>query len=192
MLRITRVSPHSRSALIATVRASKAEQASSRCAVARVRFLREARLLRPYRILLVEDHLPDILLIRRMLKPSDDMQLVIVRDGVTAMEYLYNHPPYESAVRPDLILLDLELPRKDGREVLIEIKADPILRRIPVLILAAPSGHRDVDHAYTNNANSDRHKPTRLEGLQMLVQSIREFWMETALSPWRGDEIAEA
>ena len=147
---------------------------------------------RPYRILLVEDHLPDILLVRRVLKPSGDIRLVVVRDGVTAMEYLYNHPPYESATRPDLILLDLNLPRKDGREVLVEIKTDPILCRIPVLILTSSTDRRDVDHAYTNNANSYLHKPMGLEGLRMLVESIREFWMETALSPWRSDEIAEA
>ena len=127
-----------------------------------------------------------------MLKPSGDIQLVVVRDGVTAMEYLYNHPPYESAPRPDLILLDLNLARKDGREVLVEIKSDPILRRIPVLILTASTDHHDVDHAHANHANSYLQKPMRLDGLQVLVESIREFWLETALSPWRRGDIAEA
>jgi chemotaxis family two-component system response regulator Rcp1 len=141
---------------------------------------------------LVEDHLHDILHIRRVLKPSGDLQLVIVRDGITAMEYLNNHPPYESATRPDLILLDLNVPRKDGREVLVEIKSDPILRRIPVLILSSSTDHGEVDRAYTSHASSTLQKPMRLEGLQMLVESIREFWVETALSPWRRGDIAEA
>ena len=117
---------------------------------------------------------------------------MVVRDGITAMDYLYHRPPYESSKRPDLILLDLNLPRKDGREVLIEIKADPGLRRIPVLILTSSTDRSDVDHAYANHANSYLHKPMGLEGLSMLVQSIREFWLETALSPWHSDEVAEA
>jgi chemotaxis family two-component system response regulator Rcp1 len=149
-------------------------------------------LTRPYRILLVEDHLPDILLIRRVLQPSDDVRLVVVRDGITAMQYLHQLPPYESAKRPDLILLDLNLPRKDGREVLVEIKTDPGLRRIPVLILTASTDRSDVEHAYSNHANSYLRKPVGLEGLRTLVESIREFWMETALSPWNSDEVAEA
>ncbi len=140
----------------------------------------------------MEDHLPDILLIRRVLQPSDDVRLVIVRDGVTAMDYLYQRPPYESAQRPDIILLDLNLPRKDGREVLIEIKSDPGLRRIPVLILTSSTDRSDVEHAYAHHANSYLHKPMGLEGLRTLVESIREFWLETALSPWRSDEVAEA
>ena len=149
-------------------------------------------LSRPYRILLVEDHLPDILLIRRVLAPGGDIRMVVVRDGITAMDYLNHQPPYESAQRPDLILLDLNLPRKDGREVLVEIKSSPSLRRIPVLILTSSTDRSDVDHAYNNHANSYLHKPMGLDGLKLLVESIREFWMETALSQWRSEDVAEA
>ena len=140
----------------------------------------------------MEDHLPDILLIKRMLQPSDDVRLAVVRDGIAAMDYLYHRPPYESVQRPDLILLDLNLPRKDGREVLTEIKSDPGLRRIPVLILTSSTDRRDVSHAYSHHANSYLHKPMGLEGLKELIDSIREFWLETAMGPWRSDEIAEA
>lgn len=149
-------------------------------------------LTRPYRILLVEDHLPDILRVRQVLRPSDDVRLVVVRDGITALDYLNKRPPYESATRPDLILLDLDLPRKDGREVLIEIKASPGLRRIPVLIISSSAERDDVESAYASHASSYLHRPTSLAGVQTLVESIREFWVETALSPWHSDEVAEA
>ncbi|MDG1484067.1 MAG: response regulator [Myxococcota bacterium] len=153
-------------------------------------------LTRPYRILLVEDHLPDILLVRRVLKPNDDVQLVVVRDGITALDYLDKRPPYESASRPDLILLDLNLPRKDGREVLIEIKANPGLRRIPVLIIGSsvePSSSELSGFESDDNGHSSvLHRPHRLARLQTLIESIREFWVEPALSPWHSSEVAEA
>lgn len=155
--------------------------------------IKGAELTRPYRILLVEEHLPDILLVRRVLKPNDDVQLMVVRDGLTALDYLNKRPPYESATRPDLILLDLDLPRKDGREVLIEIKANPGLRRIPVLIIGAASEPGSVEPGSVEPGRSSVLRgPHRLAGLQTLVESIREFWVEPALSPWHSSEVAEA
>ncbi len=155
--------------------------------------MKGAELTRPYRILLVEEHLPDILLVRRVLKPNDDVQLMVVRDGLTALDYLNKRPPYESAARPDLILLDLDLPRKDGREVLIEIKANPGLRRIPVLIIGAASESGSVEPGSVEPGRSSVLRgPHRLAGLQTLVESIREFWVEPALSPWHSSEVAEA
>ena len=158
-------------------------------------FFTGGELTRPYRVLLVEDHLQDILLVRRVLKPNDDVQLVVVRDGVTALDYLHKRPPYESASRPDLILLDLNLPRKDGREVLIEIKASPGLRRIPVLIIGSSTEHGSDQRADSSDQRADDssvHRPRSLARLQTLIESIREFWVEPALSPWRSSEVAEA
>ncbi len=108
----------------------------------------------PAEILLVEDNKSDAFLIKICLQRSQiKSNVYVVEDGLEAMAYLRNEGTYRDALCPDLILLDLNLPRKDGREVLAEIKADKTLRKIPVIVLTSSDADRDIDHAYDLHAN---------------------------------------
>ena len=129
-------------------------------------------------VLLVEDSRPDALLIQEALKQAGfEGEVELVVDGEQAMDRLRSGPA------PDLMLLDLNLPRKDGREVLREMSADDALRQIPVIVLTTSSAPHDVMFAYRHNANSYVRKPLGLERLVETARAIRDFWVRTATLP---------
>jgi CheY-like chemotaxis protein len=132
---------------------------------------------RPVEILMVEDNPADVRLTIEALKESKmHNNLSVVQDGVDAMAFLKREEPYANAARPDLILLDLNMPRKDGREVLAEIKADPNLRRIPVVILTTSTAEQDIVRTYDLHANCYITKPVDMDQFIRVVQSIEDFW----------------
>jgi two-component system, chemotaxis family, response regulator Rcp1 len=135
-------------------------------------------------IFLVEDNRGDIRLIQEALKQSAKQhQVVTARDGVEALAYLRQTGEYAGAPRPDLILLDLNLPKKDGREVLAEIKADPQLKHIPVVVLTTSRNDEDIAKSYDLHVNCYIAKSRNLSQLLTIVQGIEEFWLETAVLP---------
>ena len=135
-------------------------------------------------MLLVEDNPGDVDLAREALADSKiHNQLLVVDDGVKAMEFLRREGPYTSAPRPDLILLDLNLPRKDGREVLAEIKSDDNLRRIPVVILTSSKAEKDILQSYNLHANCYISKPIDLNQFMLVVKSIESFWLSMVVLP---------
>jgi two-component system, chemotaxis family, response regulator Rcp1 len=135
-------------------------------------------------IFLVEDNKADVRLIQEALKTSSlPHQVVTVRDGVEAMAYLHQQGEYTDAPHPDLILLDLNLPRKDGREVLAEIKSDPQLKRIPIVILTTSKNEDDIFHSYDLHANCYITKSRNLSQLFQIIKGIEEFWFSTATLP---------
>ncbi len=143
-----------------------------------------SELLRPVEILLVEDNPGDADLARVALKKSKiHNSLNVVDDGELAMAYLHHQEPFTNATRPDLILLDLNLPKKDGREVLGEIKADPDLRRIPVVILTTSRAEEDVLKSYNLHANCYITKPIDLSQFMRVVKSIEDFWLSIVVLP---------
>lgn len=109
--------------------------------------------------------------------------LSVVSDGVEALTFLHRQPPYENAPRPDLILLDLNLPRKDGREVLAEIKFDENLKRIPVVVLTTSQDEADIFKAYGLHANCYISKPVDFDQFTHVVQSIESFWFSIVSLP---------
>jgi two-component system, chemotaxis family, response regulator Rcp1 len=136
-------------------------------------------------ILLVEDSLGDARLIQEVLKNKEDRiyQIEVVRDGMAAMAYLHREGEYAAASRPNLILLDLNLPKKDGREVLAEIKTDPDLKTIPVVVLTTSRNEEDIAHSYQLHVNSYITKSRNLKELFHIVQNIERFWLETVTLP---------
>jgi chemotaxis family two-component system response regulator Rcp1 len=135
-------------------------------------------------ILLVEDSKADIRLIQEVLKTSTvPHELIIVRNGMDAMAYLNREGEFSNAIRPHLILLDLNLPRKDGREVLAEIKADPSLKRIPVVVLTTSHNEDDIFHSYELHVNCYITKSRNLSDLFRIVKGIEQFWLETVTLP---------
>lgn len=135
-------------------------------------------------ILLVEDNPGDIRLMQEAFKESGFLgRLNIARDGEQAMAYLRNAGPYEHSPRPAFILLDLNLPRMDGREVLAEIKKEDGLRQIPVVILSTSTSDADINMAYDLHANCYIAKPVDLEKLMQVGKMIEEFWFSTAILP---------
>jgi two-component system, chemotaxis family, response regulator Rcp1 len=144
----------------------------------------DAALSRTFEILLVEDNPGDVRLSRETLKDFKVLNhLSVVGDGVEAMAYLRREGKYVHASRPDLILLDLNLPRKDGREVLTEIKVDEHLKRIPVVILTTSSAEQDILNTYEHHANCYIKKPVDLDQFSAVVKSIEEFWFTTVQLP---------
>ncbi|WP_416671140.1 response regulator [Egbenema bharatensis] len=144
-------------------------------------------------IFLVEDNRGDIRLIQEALKTTAvQCRVVIARDGMEAMAYLRQDEDHPDAVRPDLILLDLNLPKKDGREVLAEIKADPQLRHIPVVVLTTSRNEEDIFKSYDLHVNCYISKSRNLSQLFKIVRGIEEFWLETAtLPPLEGQSPAQ-
>jgi two-component system, chemotaxis family, response regulator Rcp1 len=135
-------------------------------------------------ILLVEDNLGDIRLTQVALKDSKIANtLNVVKDGVDALAYLRREGPFANALRPDIILLDLNLPRKDGREVLEEIKEDESLRRIPVVVLTTSSADEDIVRSYNLHANCFITKPVDLNSFVTIVKSIEHFWFQIVKLP---------
>ena len=139
---------------------------------------------RPVEILLVEDNPGDVRLTVEALRDSKVRnKLNVARDGVEALSFLRREGAFANAVRPDLILLDLNLPRKDGREVLAEIKADPALHTIPVVILTTSRAEQDVLRSYELKANCYITKPVDLEQFITVVRSIEDFWLTIVKLP---------
>jgi chemotaxis family two-component system response regulator Rcp1 len=135
-------------------------------------------------VLLVEDSPGDVRLTREALKDAKvHISLHVATDGIEAMAYLERTGMHVSAPRPDLILLDLNLPRKDGREVLKEIKESPSLRTIPVVILTTSSSDADVLQSYHLHANCYISKPVDLDGFLKVVRSIDNFWLSVVKLP---------
>src|SRR4051794_28214029 len=134
--------------------------------------------VKPIEILLVEDSPADVDLTREALEDAKvHNNLNVVNDGVEALAFLRREGVHAAAPRPDLILLDLNLPKKDGREVLAEIKADPILRRIPVVILTTSQAEQDILKSYDLHANCYISKPVDLDAFVDVVRSIEGFWL---------------
>jgi len=138
-------------------------------------------------VLLVEDSPGDVRLTREAFKDAKvHINLYVVSDGAEAMAFLKREDKHANAPRPDLILLDLNLPKKDGREVLAEIKESPTLRSIPVVILTTSESDEDVLRSYHLHANCYITKPVGLDGFLKVVQSIDNFWLSVVKLPREG------
>jgi len=139
---------------------------------------------RPIEILLVEDSPSDTDLTLEALKDFKVRNNVnVVEDGVEALRFLRREPPFAEAPRPDMIMLDLNLPRKDGREVLAEIKADETLKTIPIVVLTTSRAEQDVLRAYQLNANCYINKPVDFNQFLDVVRSIESFWLFVVTLP---------
>ena len=146
---------------------------------------------KPLDILLVEDNPADVRLTQEAFRDGKIRNnLLAVKDGVEALEFLRRRGRYADAVRPDLILLDLNLPRKDGREVLAEIKSDPALRRIPVVVLTTSRAEMDIVKSYNLHANCYIVKPVDLDQFVGVVKSIDNFWLTAVTLPPEDGERA--
>jgi two-component system, chemotaxis family, response regulator Rcp1 len=142
---------------------------------------------RTMHVLLVEDSPGDVRLTREAFRDANPaVELHVAMDGVDAMAYLNRDGSFEDAPRPDLILLDLNLPRMDGRAVLARIKGDAGLKTIPTVILTTSEAPSDILKSYQLQANSYLSKPVQLEGFESLVRSINDFWLTKAKLPSRG------
>ena len=140
--------------------------------------------MKPIDILLVEDRPGDADLAREALEESKFRNnLFVVDDGVKAMDFLHKKEQFADMPRPDLIILDLNLPRKDGREVLKEIKSDDHLKRIPVVILTTSKAEEDVIKTYNLHANCYITKPLELDKFMEIVNAIEHFWMNIVVLP---------
>jgi CheY-like chemotaxis protein len=141
---------------------------------------------RPIEILLVEDNPGDVRLTKEALKEGKVRNnMFVATDGEEALTFLRQQGTYAEARRPDLILLDLNLPKKSGREVLEEIKADPDLKRIPVVVLTVSKDEQDVLKSYNLHANCYITKPVDLEQFIEVVKSIEDFWLTVVMLPPR-------
>ena len=138
-------------------------------------------------VLLVEDSPGDVRLTREALRDANPaIHLNVATDGIEAMAFLRREGPHAQAVRPDLILLDLNLPKMDGREVLAQIKLDDRLKTIPTIILTTSNAEADIVKSYQLQANCYLSKPVQLEAFESLVKSINDFWLTKAKLPHRG------
>lgn len=139
---------------------------------------------RPIDILLVEDNRGDVRLTREILRDSKVRNnLVVVENGDEALALLRRQGKYRDVPRPDLVLLDLNLPKRDGREVLAEIKADPDLKRIPVVVVTTSQAEEDILKSYDLHANCYVTKPVDLEQFTKVVKSIEDFWLAIVKLP---------
>lgn len=138
----------------------------------------------PIEVLLVEDSPGDVRLTKEAFHEANEaIRLHVACDGVEAMAFLKQTGVYVSAPRPDLILLDLNLPRMDGREVLAHIKEDPSLKTIPTVILTTSDAEKDIVKSYELHANCYLSKPGQLAAFESLVKSINHFWLATVKLP---------
>ena len=139
---------------------------------------------RPVNILLVEDNPGDVRLTQEAFREGNiAVNLEVARDGVEAIAYLRKQAPFTDVVTPDLILLDLNLPKRDGREVLAEIKVDPDLKRIPVVVLTTSNAEADILKSYNLHVNCYLNKPVDFDRFFEIVQKIEDFWLTTAILP---------
>jgi chemotaxis family two-component system response regulator Rcp1 len=142
---------------------------------------------KPIDILLVEDNPGDVRLTREALKEGKVLNTIhVVGDGIEALEFLRHEGKYAKAIHPDIILLDLNLPRMDGRELLAKIKSDPKLRRIPVVILTTSKAEEDIIKSYDLHANCYITKPVDLDQFITVVKSVEEFWFTIVKLPPDG------
>lgn len=142
---------------------------------------------RSVHILLVEDNLGDARLVEEVLKEGDYPHKVThVRDGVEAMEFLRGASGFDGSGLPDMVFLDLNMPRMDGREVLAELKNDDRLRRIPVIVLTTSTSEADIVTSYTLNANCYVTKPVSIDSFLEVIQTLETFWFGVAMLPSRS------
>lgn len=135
-------------------------------------------------VLLVEDNAGDVRLTTEAIRESGlRINLSVAEDGEDAMAFLHREGRYANAPRPDLILLDLNLPKKDGREVLGEIKSDPGLKRIPVIVLTTSSSERDIQMTYELHANCYVTKSMDLDQFDHVIKTIEDFWLKIVKLP---------
>ncbi len=138
----------------------------------------------PVELLLVEDSESDIELTRIAFERAKLMNnLNVVTDGEMALDYLHRRPPFQAAERPDLILLDLNLPKKDGREVLQEVKSDPKFAAIPIIVLTTSRDEADVLKSYELHANSFIPKPIVLDDFLQVIQDLQQYWISIVKLP---------
>ena len=148
--------------------------------------MNEMRQVRPIEILMVEDNPGDVRLTQEALKDAKvSNTLRVVEDGAAALDYLHQRGEYAGAPRPDLILLDLNLPKKNGRDVLEEIKRDDHLKSIPVVILTTSQAEEDVVRAYSLHANCYITKPVDFTQFAKIVRTIEDFWLSIVTLPPR-------
>lgn len=147
----------------------------------------QIKMMHPVEILLVEDNPGDVRLTIEALKESKILNnLNIVADGIEAMDYLFRKGEYRNRPHPDLIILDLNLPKKDGREILAEIKEEELLKRIPVVILTTSEADEDIIMTYNLHANCYITKPVSIEKFIKVVKSIGDFWFTIVKLPPDG------
>ncbi len=140
------------------------------------------------KLLMAEDDPEDQMLVRKAFDQAHlANELTIVNDGEELLDYLHRRPPYEEANRPDLLLLDLNMPRKDGREVLQDIKSDPHLRSIPVIVLTTSSAEEDILRSYDLGVNSYIEKPVTFPKLVELVTELGKYWFQIVKLPPRTE-----
>lgn len=139
---------------------------------------------RPIEVLIVDDDLVDIKLTRRELERDQTAKRVhVVRDGVEAIRFLRGQADYKDAPRPDLVLLDLNMPLKDGREVLDEIKADASLKEIPVVIFSSSDAPSDIVGSYRRHANSYVTKPVEVQQFRQAIMTLSDYWCTVVSLP---------
>lgn len=140
--------------------------------------------MKPVRVLVADDNEDHLYFIERALNQIEgDLQIDTVQDGVEVMDYLNRRGDYSGKERPHLILLDLRMPRRDGIEVLEELKADPKLRKIPVCVLTSSDRPEDIEAAYARGGNSYVVKPSDLKGILEELQIVGDYWAKTATLP---------
>lgn len=143
---------------------------------------------RTIRVLLVEDDLADVALTKKLFQEAKiALDLTVLNDGVEAMAYLRRKMPYGDAVRPDLILLDLNMPKKNGCEVLEDMQHDDTLRSIPVVVLTTSDNDTDIERAYDLGANCYITKPVGLDQFAKAIYSMEDFWFTVVRLPPRKD-----
>ena len=145
----------------------------------------------PMDVLLVDDNRTDARLLRELLSEiNKDVRLHVVTDGFEAMAFLRRHGPYTDARRPDLILLDLSMPKMDGLEVLVQLKQDPRFKTIPIVVLTISQLEADIEQSYKLMANCYLTKPDDLKEFESLVKSLNDFWL-TRVKFHRNEQLAQ-
>ncbi|GGJ88656.1 response regulator [Deinococcus aquiradiocola] len=140
----------------------------------------------PIEILLVEDNEPDVILTQEAFQDARIANhLHVTRDGVEAMAFLRREPPFQDAPTPDVVLLDINMPRKSGLEVLEEVKHDPLLRHIPVVILTTSQADEDILRSYQNHASSYIVKPVGFENFYQAIRAFETYWLSFVRLPPR-------
>jgi CheY-like chemotaxis protein len=144
----------------------------------------------PRHVLLVDDSAGDVRLTREAFRDANSTVVIhVANDGVDAMAFLHRENPHGAAPRPDLILLDLNLPRMDGREVLAQVKADEELKTIPTIILTTSDAQADIIRSYELQANGYVSKPAGLDEFEELIRSVDDFWLSKAKLPSRRADL---
>lgn len=141
-------------------------------------------LRKPTELLIIEDNPGDVRLLEEAFRELEaNIRIRVARDGAEGLQMVLEPTHQSSAKRPDLILLDLNLPKISGHDVLTRLKSDPLTSRIPVIVLTSSRAESDVRRAYESHANAYLKKPSTLDGLMSAAQDIKSFWMETATLP---------